>query len=864
MLFYYAPAWLDSIQIENLNLNGTLEGILAQAFEGTKINWLVMEEKVILTYNSPILTKIRFDTTSTGNESSDYILSREYQQSESKLIEEQTFVIGRKSQMVTGGVSFLSGFIKSVENKEALTGVYVQSEIASSTSDSEGFYTIKVPNGKSVVRYQYTGMKSTKRNLVVFSDGALSVSMIPDIVMLPNFTVQADADKNVSGVQMGVYKLSIDKMKTMPKVLGENDILKVALTLPGVQNVGEGAAGINVRGGKSDQNLILLNNASIYNPFHFFGFFSSFNADLLASTELYKSSIPVNYGGRLSSVLDVKLNEGNKRKVEGKGGLGIVTSSLALEIPLVKNRTSLTMGGRTTYSDWVLDLVEDEDISNSDPFFYDASLGVDHVYGRASHFNVSGYYSYDKFKLSTDSLYSYDNLSLALNWKHNFNDKLSARLIGTHSRYQFRVDYDALPESAFDYGFAIGDYFTQVAFDYSLNKKHTLTGGFDGKVYEIDPIFRKPSNELSTVVSEQVEGEQGLETSVFFSDAYEINARWSIYAGIRFSFYSDLGPGTALLYQPGVPKGPNTVVDSVSFDSGQFIQTYQGPEYRTSIRYSLTETQSLKASFNRTRQYLHTLSNTVSVSPVDIWKLSDNNIKPQIGDQVSLGYFQNFKENAFETSLELYYKKLDNIIDYKTNANLVLNQNLEADILQGEGKAYGIELFVKKNTGDLTGWASYTYSRSLQRYVSDFEEEIINRGEYFPANFDKPHVFNFVGNYALTKRYSLSMNVSYASGRPVTYPTASYQIGGTSIVHFADRNRFRIPDYFRIDIGVNIEGNHKIKKLAHGFWSINIYNVLGRDNPYSVYFSNDGGKVQGYRLSVLGAPIPSISYNFEF
>ena len=707
-------------------------------------------------------------------------------------------------------------------------------------------------------------MKPTKRTVLVFSDGNLNVNMIPDVVLLENLTIKANADRNVSSVQMGVYKFDLDELKNVPKVFGENDIMKVALALPGVQNVGEGSSGINVRGGKADQNLILLNNATVYNPFHFFGFFSSFNADQLASTELYKSSMPVNFGGRLSSVLDVKTKSGNKEKLTGKGGIGLVTSSLSLEIPVIKGSTSITLGGRSTYSDWILAQVKDEAIRNSSPSFYDLSAGIDHTYGQANYFNASGYYSYDRFRLSTDSLYQYTNFNLSLDWKHYLNKKLSVEFIATTSHYDYQVDYNIEPSSAFTYGFDINDIYGQLKLDYSLSSSHSIQAGIDAKRYQINPGYRKPKTELSTVPFDQVASETGIEAAFFISDDFIINEKWSLTGGIRYSGFAPLGPGTTAVYQKGAPKSVESIIDSVSFSANEFIRTYYGPEFRSSLRYAIDDSRSVKAAFNSTRQYLHSLSNTVSISPTDTWKLSDLNVAPQLANQYSLGYFTNFKDNTIETSAELYYKSSKHIIDYKTNANLLLNKRLETDILQGDGKSYGIELFVRKSTGKVNGWMSYTYSRSLQRFISGFDEETINKGVFFPTNFDKPHVLNLVGNYKLTRRYNFSFNVSYASGRPVTYPTAKYTIGGAPVIHFADRNSFRIPHYFRIDIGVNAEGSHKLKKWAHGFWSFNVYNLLGRDNAYSVFFRSSEGTVKAYQLSVLGSAIPSISYKFEF
>lgn len=863
--FYYAPEWLDSLQVQAITFQGTLDEILMEIFSQSKINHLILDDKIILTYNAPILTEITYDTISISVPESKYIFAREYEDEVSGDNEEdQTFVVGNKSRMQIGGSSLLSGFIKNESNDEVLVGAFIKSDEATAISDDRGFYVIKVPNGKSVIHFQFGGMKSERRKILVFSDGRLNVNMIPNIVMLDNLTIKANADENISSVQMGVYKFAVNDLKNVPKFFGENDILKVALTLPGVQNVGEGSSGINVRGGNADQNLILLNNATIYNPFHFFGFFSSFNADILESTELYKSSIPVNFGGRLSSVLDVKARGGNKEKISGKGGLGIVTSSLNLEVPLLKNKTSMTVGGRSTYSDWVLRQVDNETIKNSSPLFYDLSAGIDHVYGQANNINVSGYYSYDQFKLSTDSLYAYSNFSLSLNWRHHISKRLSSEFVATTSQYDYNIDYSTSQESAFNFGFKIGDVFSQLKFDYTPSVSHTLQAGVDVRLYDINPGFRRPKNELSTVPFEKIADERGIETAFFVADNFVINEKWSVYGGVRYSGFAALGPGTWVSYQPGAPKSTDNIIDSVTFKSNEIVKSYFGPEFRSSIRYSIDKTRSVKASYNATRQYLHNLSNTVSISPTDTWKLSDRNVLPLIANQYSLGYFENFKENTLEASVEIYYKSAKNLIDYKTNADLVLNQSLETDILQGDGRSYGVELFLRKGSGKLNGWVSYTYSRSLQRYRSRFDEETINDGEFFPTNYDKPHVVNLVGNYKLTRRYSFALNINYASGRPVTYPTASYKIGGAPIIHFAERNRFRIPDYFRIDIGVNVEGTHKIKKPAHGFWSFNIYNVLSRDNAYSIFFRSNEGNIKGYQLSVLGAAIPSITYKFEF
>jgi outer membrane receptor protein involved in Fe transport len=379
----------------------------------------------------------------------------------------------------------------------------------------------------------------------------------------------------------------------------------------------------------------------------------------------------------------------------------------------------------------------------------------------------------------------------------------------------------------------------------------------------VDPGALLPLSGDSDIEPDIMQEESGLEYAVYLSDEWTVNEQFTLSAGIRFSGFSALGPREVINYESGLPRSTSTITDTTSVESGSF-QSYAGPEYRFTARYSLSNANSIKLGVNRTRQYIHILSNNVSIAPTNTWKLSDTHIRPQIADQISLGYFHNLLGENIETSVEVYYKKFQNLLDYKTGAQLLLNPLIETDALQGEGFAYGVEFLIKRKVGRLNGWMGYTYSRSKQRFQSEFEEETINEGSYFPTNFDKPHVFNLVANYKLTRRYSFSLNVNYSTGRPITYPTGKYVLGGSEIVQYSDRNQFRLPDYFRIDLGLNIEGNHKIRKLAHGFWTISVYNLLGRDNVYSIFFVPEEGAIRGYQLSVFAEPIPTITYNFKF
>jgi outer membrane receptor for monomeric catechols len=425
------------------------------------------------------------------------------------------------------------------------------------------------------------------------------------------------------------------------------------------------------------------------------------------------------------------------------------------------------------------------------------------------------------------------------------------------------VNYETIPEYALDLGFGIKETHLKWNFSYSKNK-HQIEYGVDGKLYQLDPGYVTRPLEESLVTETEVDPEKGIESALYVSDDIELTPTLSVSLGLRYSFFSALGPGTVYKYDPNSSKNEQTIIDTVTYSENSVIKNYNGPEYRVSARYKLGDNTSVKGSYNRTRQYIHMLSNTVSVSPTNTWKLSDADIAPQFGDQVSAGFYQDMKNKTLEFSAELYYKWLRNVIDYKTGSSLLLNENIEQDILQGKGKAYGLELLLQKKTGKLSGWIGYTYSRTFLQFAGDSPEETINGGEYFPANYDKPHDLSIVTNYKITRRYSCSLNLVYSTGRPITYPTGTYRFGNGYRINYSDRNEFRIPDYFRLDLGFNVEGNHRVKKLAHSFWTFSIYNVFGRKNPYSIYFQAVDDKIKGYKLSIFGAPIPTITYNFKF
>ncbi len=624
--------------------------------------------------------------------------------------------------------------------------------------------------------------------------------------------------------------------------------------------------GFNVRGGRADQNLILLDDAVLYSPSHFLGFFSAINPFTTGGVDIYKGDIPAEFGGRLASVFDITTKDGNVDEFAGEASIGPVTGNLALEIPIVKGKSSLVVGARAAYSDWILRTLSEEQLKNSQASFYDGIVKYKHKLSEKDNVQLTLYYSDDKFSITNDSLFHYENKLGSLQWQHRYNDYHNSEFSLVHSDYKYNIEYDSDNTRNFDFDYNIRESQAKLKFNYNPQnlQKHKFVYGISSKLYQIEPGNIRRFDETSLIEPLSIPQEKGLESAVFISDNYEVTDKLLMNLGLRFSTYSALGPAIQNRYQEGVIKSESSVVERLEFGNNEAIKTYGGPEVRASLRYLLWPSLSIKGSYNNTIQYIHLLSNNTTVSPTDTYKLSDYNIGPQRANQFALGLYKNFNDQDLELSVETYYKTMDDLLDYKVGADLILNENIETELLQGEGKAYGVEFLLKRETGKLNGYLGYSYSRTFVKLDSPILQERVNKGNFFPANHDRPHDFSFVGNYRITKRYSVSANFSYQTGRPVTYPVGRFDYAGEEQVLYSDRNKYRIPDYYRLDLGINIEGNHKKEKLAHSFWNISVYNVLGRNNPYSVYFVNDEGQIRSYKTSIFSIPIPTITYNFKF
>lgn len=748
----------------------------------------------------------------------------------------KTYQIGDRGNESVSGKAYLSGYVRDAVTGEPVVGVSLIDNTTRSyaQSDAHGFYKILLPIGKTVLDVSGYSLEDTKVHLQVYGEGSLDVVVKEKVFALSGVVVSAENANKVRTNQMGIEKVRMDRVKNVPMVFGESDVVKIILTLPGVKSVGEASSGFNVRGGATDQNLVLFNGGTVYNPSHLFGVFSGFNPDIVSDIELYKSSIPVEYGGRISSVLDVNSREGNNKNLTGSLGVGLLTAKGHIEGP-IGEKTTFIAGARATYSDWLLSMLpQDSEYNDGSASFYDVTAGVTHKFNEKNSIHINGYWSVDDFRFSADTSYSYRNANGSVKWKSNFGEKTSMELTAGYDHYDYATIDKFNPVEAYEMSFKIAQMFGKLKFKSLLSEKHTITYGADAISYNLAPGSYLPYGGESLVVPDIIPDETGIEGAAYLSDSWSISDGVSLDFGVRYSMFNS-------------------------------DKMYHGPEYRLSGRVMLSDKVSFKAGINSMRQYIHMLSNSISVSPTDIWKLSDRNIKPQKGWQVAGGLYASLFNNKVEASIEGYYKEMDNYLDYKSGAVIIMNKNIADDVIITQGRAYGAELMLKKSIGKLNGWLSYTYSKTQLRERDERGINAINGGKWYAASYDKPHDAKLVANYKFTHRVSISANADYSTGRPITVPVARYEYGGGYRLYYSDRNSYRIPDYMRIDASLNIEPTHKLAAFTHFSFSIGVYNVTGRKNVYSVYFDTDAeGQIQGHKLCIFGAPIPYVNFNFKF
>jgi len=688
---------------------------------------------------------------------------------------------------------------------------------------------------------------------------------IADDQELAEIVVVGGRQSTVNNTMMGAEKFKPQILKNIPSAFGESDIMKIVLTLPGVTTVGEASSGYNVRGGATDQNLILFNGGTVYNPSHLFGLFTSFNSDAVEDVELFKSSIPVEYGGRISSVLKVTSKEANMQKFTGSASIGALTSKANIEIPIVKDHVSLLLNGRTTYSDWIMKhLPEKSGYKNGSANFYDFGGVLTWKLNDRHRLKVYGYWSNDKFSFSSEDSYGYQNRNISAEWRSILNERMTATLSAGLDHYDYFNEDQNTPSMAARLSFGIDQLWAKLHLRQRLSEKQSLSYGLSVQHYNVQAGKYEPVGEKSCIKSDQLQREKALESAVYIDYERSLTDKLSVSAGLRYTMFNALGPRDVNYYYDNELPAEGTLLET-RHETG-VIKTYHAPELRLSARYALQENLSLKAGFNTMHQYIHKVSNTAIMSPTDIWKLSDLNIKPQKGWQLAAGIYHETAGKKYELSAEVYYKHISDYLNYRSSAVLLMNHHLETDVISTKGRAYGIELQAKKPLGKLNGWVSYTFSRSQLRQDDERVPIPLNNGDWYPSEYDRPHEVKAVLNYKFTERYSLSSNFNYATGRPTTLPAGKYydSYNQAYMPYYTDRNTYRIPDYMRLDLAFNIEPTHRLTSFLHTSFSIGVYNALARRNAYSIYYVSEAGRVKGYKLSVFGTAIPYVSLNIRF
>ena len=765
----------------------------------------------------------------------------------------------------------ISGTISDKESNETLIGVtIIFPELQTGTVTNEyGFYSITLPKGTYVLQISYLGYRTISETLVLSDNLQQNFQLEEAAETLDEVVITEDIEKlNIKKPQMSVNSLSIKTIKNMPVVLGEVDVIKSITLLPGVTNAGEGSSGFNVRGGAADQNLILLDEATIFNSSHLFGFFSVFNPDAIKDIKLYKGGIPAKYGGRVSSVLDIYQKEGNSSQFHMNGGIGLISSRLLAEGPIKKDKGSFLLGGRSSYAHLFLPLFDMDNVA----YFYDLNTKLSYRLNNNNSIFLSGYFGRDVFNISDSFENTYGNTIVNFRWNHLFSDKLFSNLSLIYSDYYYGLKLNFVQ---FDWESGIRNFNLRYDLKHYISNNFKLDYGLNSIYYKFNPGEINPTTEESGINPTKLIDKYALENAIYIDAEHKLSPKLSVSYGARLSVFHRLGQDELNLYENDNPVTYNEAtqvyenaepIGVVNYNRSDIIQTFSQIEPRLSMAFQLNDNSSIKASYNRMSQYLHLLSNTSSPTPLDIWTPSGKYIKPQLLDQVAIGYFKTFKNNAYSLEVESYYKIIDNRIDYIDGANLIANDAVEQIILNGEARAYGLEMLLRKNEGKFNGWLAYTLSKSEQKTPGRTASETgINNSEWYNSSFDKTHDISLTGSYEFNKKWSLNSNFIFQTGQSATFPNGQYEYNGIIIPSYESRNSSRLPSYHRLDIAVNYNPKPNSTKNFKGEWVFGIYNVYNRKNAASISFreNRNSGTNEAVRLAIFGI-VPSISYNFKF
>ncbi|WP_372933476.1 TonB-dependent receptor [Mariniphaga sediminis] len=748
----------------------------------------------------------------------------------------------------------ISGYVKSAETGEGLIGstIYVEELKTGTATNSYGFYSLTLPKGNYTVRYSYIGYENISVPTELLSDSTNNIELHLASAEMDEIVIRSETeDKNIRKAQMGVTKLNPRETKVIPVILGEQDILKTIQLLPGVSSGTDGTTGFYVRGGGANQNLIILDEAPVYSASHLMGFFSVFNSDAIKDIELYKGNAPANYGGRLSSILDIQMNDGNSKKFAMSGGLGLLSSRLTLESPIIKDKGSFIISGRRSYADMFLIFSKNRTRQQTDLYFYDLNAKANYKINDNNRIYLSGYFGRDVFNIEDLFALKWGNKTGTFRWNHVFNNRLFLNSSLIYSNYDYGFGYNFSNNMIYIQS-DIRDLNWKEDFQYYVNTNNTLKFGFNAIYHTYSPgeIDAENNDVFNSVFMGQ---KQAFEGAAYISHELNISDHFNVTYGLRYSGFMAVGPDTVFTY-----NAADEITNTEFFSQGDIVQKYTALEPRATFNFMLNKQNSVKFSYARNTQYVHLLSNSSASLPTDVWIPSSKNVKPEIADQLAAGFFRNFNKNMFETSVEVYYKSLKNQIDYQNGAEILLNKNVESQLVFGKGRAYGAELYIKKRTGKLTGWLGYTLSRTEKSMPA------IDNGDWFPAKQDRTHDISVVAMYQLNEKWNVSGNWVFNTGNAVTFPSGKYRVDGFTVPVYTKRNGYQMPDYHRLDIAATY--TPKKKRRFESSWNFSIYNAYGRRNAFSITFrenENNPAQTEAVRLSLFQM-IPSVTYNFKF
>jgi len=866
---FYDEAMVEKVKVTINSDSISVQSALEIALIGMDIkispwnNNFVLLPKDNLVSALPNFEKInsKSDSTSTPEETtgvgSEFITTR-------KANAVEIFKVGKKGVNGHKPSIKVSGKILDYETGAPLLNATIQiiETGRGAATDANGSFTLTLGSGKYNAKIECLGHEKKKIFIEVLSEGELSILLKKEDLLIDEVLVYGDQKNNIKSKEPGLERIASKTIRDIPVMIGDRDILKVSALLPGIVSVGEGSSGLNVRGGSSDQNAFYIDKVPIYNTSHLFGFFPAFNSDIIKDFSIYKGYVPAMYGGRLSSVFNIDTREGNNKYLTTHGGLNPITGYLTVEGPIFNDSLTMLLSGRTSYSDWILSKIKDPTIRNSSAKFSDFSASVCYSF-KKSKLSVFAYNSNDKFSLYTLNKYEYSNLGGSINLQSKFSKSLTGEFSLVGSEYSFNTTDTQEPSTSYSHDYKLQHYEFRTDFNHTLGPKMSLDYGTSMILYKLNRGKVLPYGLYSLRNPLNLGKEQGVESSIYITDVYNILPRVTLSLGFRQSLYCPIGPKTVYTYQENSPREVNYIEDTLYYSKNKIIKKYFSPEIRSSINFQTDKNGSIKLAFNQMQQNLFMLSNTIAVAPNTQWKLADYHLKPSKSYQLSFGVFRNFPKEKLEASVEVYYKKTKNYPEFKDGANFLDNPTIETAILQGDQNSYGIELFIKRSAKNVEGWISYTYSRSFVKINGANSWDQINNGDVYPSNYDIPHAFNALINYHFNRRVTISTVTTYQTGKPVTYPVSIYYINGKQFVDYSKRNKYNIPDYFRIDASVTVEGNLKKKKLIHSSVMFSVYNMLGRKNAYSVYFKSIGAQVYCYKYSVIGVPIFTVTWIFK-